>query len=60
MNPNITWVSANALIEHQTRRIAQEFCSSKPKPRNKAMGFKGTDKPRSKPCESARKKLMGE
>lgn len=43
---DITWVSANTLLEQQTKKIAQEFHASNPKPRNKAMGFTGDDRPR--------------
>jgi len=38
--PQIHWVSANSLIEEQTRQIAREFGNSRPRPRNRQMGFK--------------------
>lgn len=42
--------SANDFIEAQTRQLEREFATSRPRPRNKAMGFKGSDKPqRQKP-----------
>jgi len=37
-------ISANAFIEAQTRQMEKEFKSSRPSPRNRAMGFKGSDK----------------
>jgi len=37
-------ISANEFIEAQTRQMEREFKSSRPKPRNKAMGFKGEGK----------------
>ncbi len=40
MKDNIIWESAHDFIERQTRKIAREFKTSRPKPRNKAMGFK--------------------
>lgn len=46
--PPITWVSANTLIEEQTKNIAREFKSSRPKPRNSAMGFRQEPKKRGK------------
>jgi len=39
----IHWISANAFIEDQTRQIAEEFKTSNPRPRNRAMGFRGRD-----------------
>ena len=39
-------VSANDFIEAQTKQIEREFKCSKPRPRNRAMGFKGSDKPK--------------
>jgi hypothetical protein len=45
-------VSANEFIEAQTRQIEREFKCSKPRPRNKAMGFKGDDRPRKKRGDS--------
>jgi len=38
-----TEVSANHLIEAQTRAIEREFKCSRPRPRNRAMGFAGRD-----------------
>jgi len=43
MNTTITWVPAQSISEEQTRQIAREFCSSRPAPRNRAMGFNGKD-----------------
>lgn len=37
--PKITWVSANTLIEQQTKEIERVFRCSNPKPRARAMGF---------------------
>jgi hypothetical protein len=34
---------APGFIEHQTLEIEREFGCSKPRPRNRAMGFKGED-----------------
>ena len=42
----IRWVSANDFIETQTREFSRNFTSSRPRPRNRAMGFKGDDKPK--------------
>lgn len=39
----IHWVSANALIEHQTREIARIYKRSMPTPSNRRMGFTGED-----------------
>jgi hypothetical protein len=39
----IHWISANTLIQAQTQQIADEFKTSRPRPRNRAMGFKGRD-----------------
>jgi len=39
-------VSANAFIEAQTKQMEREFKCSRPRPRNRAMGFKGSDKPK--------------
>lgn len=36
--------SANDFIERQTRNIEREFATSRPRPRNRAMGFKGSDR----------------
>ena len=44
----IRWVSGNDFVEHQTKEFAKRFTSSRPRPRNKAMGFKGSDKPKRK------------
>ena len=40
----VRWESANTVIEAQTRAIAREFKTSKPRPRNRAMGFRGDDR----------------
>ena len=45
---NIIWIPANTFIEEQTRQIEREFKTSRPRPRNKAMGFRGTDRPRNR------------
>jgi hypothetical protein len=42
-------VSAGCLSEQITASLAREFKTSRPRPRNRAMGFKGTDKPTKKP-----------
>jgi hypothetical protein len=39
-------VSANDFVEAQTRSIAKEFKCSRPRPRNRAMGFRGEDRKR--------------
>lgn len=39
-------ISAHHLIEAQTKRIAKLWKSSRPRPRNRVMGFKGYDGPR--------------
>ena len=39
-------VSANDFIEAQTERIEREFACSRPHPRNKAMGFNGSYRPK--------------
>ena len=44
-------ISANRFIELQTKQIEREFKCSKPRPRNKAMGFKGSDKPKHRNTE---------
>ncbi len=41
-------VSANDFIEQQTKQIEKEFKSSRPNPRNWAMGFRGEPKPKHK------------
>ena len=43
----IRWESANTFIEAQTKSMAREFKCSRPRPRNRAMGFKGFDKQKS-------------
>ncbi len=40
----IIWRSASSIGEEITRQLAEEFAHSKPRPRNRAMGFSGTDK----------------
>jgi len=42
----IRWEDANKFIERQTKEIEREFKTSRPKPRNRAMGFRGDDWPR--------------
>lgn len=44
----IHWIPANLFVEEQTRLIAAEFKTSRPRPRNWAMGFRGTDRPRNR------------
>jgi hypothetical protein len=39
-------VSANDFIGKQTEAIKKEFGCSLPRPRNRVMGFRGTDKPK--------------
>ncbi len=34
-------VSGNEFVDAQTRKIEKEFKTSRPRPRNRAMGFKG-------------------
>jgi hypothetical protein len=47
MNDPETWEeSANEFIERQTREIEEEFGCSRPQPRNRVMGFRGSDKPK--------------
>jgi hypothetical protein len=47
MNEPETWEeSANEFIERQTREIEEEFGCSRPQPRNRVMGFRGSDKPK--------------
>ena len=38
-------ISGEEFVAAQTRKIEREFKCSRPKPRNRKMGFKGTDKP---------------
>ena len=44
----IKWVSGNEFVEQQTKEFSRNFTSSRPRPRNRAMGFKGDDKPKKK------------
>jgi hypothetical protein len=44
-------VSASVIAEATTRRIEREYHCSKPRPRNRAMGFAGTDRPRRLPWQ---------
>jgi hypothetical protein len=46
MPDDINWQSANDFIEKQTRDIEREFKTSRPKPRNRHMGFKGEKRPK--------------
>lgn len=46
---NIRWVSANDLIEAQTRQIEKIYKSSRPKPSNARMGFKPLPRRRYQP-----------
>jgi hypothetical protein len=38
----IRWESGDVFVEAQTRQIAKEFKTSRPRPRNRAMGFWGS------------------
>lgn len=40
----VTWVSANAVVEAQTKAIEKLWKSSRPRPSNRRMGFKGEPK----------------
>lgn len=40
----IHWISAHDWIEAKSAQFHKQFNSSRPKPRNKAMGFKGRDR----------------
>ncbi len=40
----IIWVSANAVVEAQTESIKRIWKSSRPRPSNRRMGFKGEPK----------------
>ena len=37
---DITWVSGNDFVARQTIQLEKTFHSSRPKPRNRVMGFK--------------------
>ena len=39
-------VSGDKFVAAQTNRLEKEFKCSRPKPRNRAMGFNGSDKPK--------------
>ena len=39
-------ISGEEFVAAQTRKIEREFKCSRPKPRNRQMGFKGTDRPK--------------
>ena len=39
-------ISGDEFVAAQTRKIEREFKCSRPKPRNRQMGFKGKDEPR--------------
>lgn len=43
---NITWVSAASIGERQTQNMIRNGFYSQPKPRNKAMGFPGEQRPK--------------
>lgn len=58
MNTPTVLVSASEFIEQQTKQIEREFKCSRPQPRNKAMGFYGTDKPET-PLSLARQQRNG-
>jgi hypothetical protein len=42
--PTIHWISAHDWIEAKPNQFNKQFNSSRPKPRNKAMGFRGKDR----------------
>ena len=44
MKTRTIWTNAASIGEEITRQLAREFAHSKPRPRNRAMGFSGTDK----------------
>jgi hypothetical protein len=44
MKTRTIWTNAASIGEEITRQLAEEFAHSKPRPRNRAMGFSGTDK----------------
>jgi hypothetical protein len=44
---HVTWVSAHLIAEQQTRQMARDFKTSRPAPRNRAMGFRGIDRAKS-------------
>jgi hypothetical protein len=52
-------VSASVIAEATTRRIEREYHCSKPRPRNRAMGFSGTDKLRRTPWQDKENGLRG-
>ena len=41
---DIRWANMNKFAEDQTREIERQFHSSRPKPRNRVMGFTGKDR----------------
>ena len=55
-DPKVRWVSANTIIEANTRAIEREYRSSRPKPRNRAMGLRG-EEPRLNDRTEARERI---
>lgn len=47
--PEVRYVSGDEFVAAQTRRLEREFHCSKPRPRNRAMGFRDEEKKREKP-----------
>lgn len=45
-NEKITWASAASIGEKVTQNMIRNGYYSQPKPRNKAMGFRGEERPR--------------
>lgn len=50
------WISANDWIEQNTREFIREFSSSRPRPSNKRMGFRG--EPREERAKERLRKLL--
>jgi hypothetical protein len=44
--PRIKWFSMHAVIEARAEEFAREFKSSRPKPRNRSMGFRDEERTR--------------
>jgi hypothetical protein len=41
---SVRWEPAQDVVSRQTERISREFMTSRPKPRNRVMGFSGDDR----------------
>lgn len=41
MSDEISWESGDTFVARQTKQIEREFKTSRPKPRNRRMGFRG-------------------